>query len=90
MTKTKKHFDLEERIAKFAEELVDFCKKIKKTDLNRSSIIQLIKSGTSIGTNYCEVDGAESGRDFRHKIAICKKEAKETKYWLRVLTKINP
>lgn len=37
-----------------------------------------------------EVDGAESKRDFRHKIAICKKEAKETKHWLRMIVKANP
>ena len=37
-----------------------------------------------------EADGAESGKDFKHKIAICKKEAKETKHWLRMISKANP
>ncbi len=36
-----------------------------------------------------EADGAESGKDFKHKIAICKKEAKETRHWLRMIAKAN-
>ena len=47
---------------------------------------QLVKSGTSIGANYCEANGASSKKDFKNKIFICKKEAKETKYWLRMLS----
>jgi four helix bundle protein len=89
MTKSKK-YDLEERTAKFAEEIVEFCKSIKKNDINKSIITQLVRSGTSIGANYCEADGAESGKDFKHKISICKKESKETKYWLRIIVKSNP
>ncbi len=80
MSKSKKDYDLEERTANFAENIIDFCKNIKRNGINRTIIIQLIKSGTSIGANYCEADGAESGKDFKHKIAISKKEAKETKY----------
>ena len=49
-----------------------------------------MRSGTSIGANYMEADGAESKKDFRHKIAICKKEAKETMHWLRMIAKANP
>jgi four helix bundle protein len=90
MLKSKNKYDLEERTAKFAEEIVDFCKSIKKDDINRNIIIQLIKSGTSIGANYCEADGAESGKDFKHKIAICKKEAKETTHWLHMLAVACP
>lgn len=48
-------------------------------------INQLIRSGTSIGANYCEANGASSKADFRNKIYICKKESMETKYWLRML-----
>ncbi len=90
MSKSQKNYDLEERTAKFAEVIIDFCKNIKRNDINRNIIIQLLKAGTSIGANYCEADGAESGKDFKHKIAISKKEAKETKYWLRIITKTNP
>lgn len=53
-------------------------------------IKQLIRSGTSIGANYFEADCAESRKDFIHKLSICKKEAKETKYWLRMIARANP
>ena len=51
---------------------------------------QLIGSGTSVGSNYCEADCAESRKDFEHKLGICKKEAKETKHWLRMIAKCVP
>jgi four helix bundle protein len=85
-----KKYDLEERTAKFAEEVLRFLKAIPETTINRTIIIQLVKSVTSIAANYCEADGAESKKDFKHKIALCKKEAKETKLWLRMLSKTNP
>jgi four helix bundle protein len=85
-----KKFDLEERTAIFGENIIIFIKQIKIIDINRSIILQLIKSATSIGANYCEADGAESKKDFRHKLGICKKECKETKHWLRMLATTNP
>ena len=48
-------------------------------------IDQLIRCGTSIGANYTEANGASSKKDFNNKIFICKKESRETKYWLRLL-----
>ncbi|MCK4592567.1 four helix bundle protein [Candidatus Parcubacteria bacterium] len=86
----KKIYNLEERTALFGENIIEFCKSIKQNNINKSILNQLIRSGTSVGANYCEAGGAKSGKDFRHKIAICKKEAKETKHWLRMLTKTNP
>ncbi len=83
-------YDLEERTAFFAENLIIFLKGIKESTLNRSIMDQLIRSGTSIGANYCEADGAESKRDFQHKIGICKKESKETKYWIHMLSLLHP
>jgi len=80
-----KIYDSEERIAKFAEEVIRFAQKITKNEITRPLITQLIKAGTSIGANYCEADDAESGKDFKHKIAIAKKEARETKHWLRII-----
>ena len=85
-----KKFDLEERTAKFGEDVIEFMKGIKVNEINRSLIGQVIRSATSIGANYMEADGAESKKDFRHKIALCKKEAKETKHWLRMIAKANP
>ncbi|MBU0728099.1 four helix bundle protein, partial [Patescibacteria group bacterium] len=50
---------------------------------------QVIDSGTSIGANYREANAAESPKDFRHKINLSFKEAKETKYWLEILIDSN-
>lgn len=85
-----KKFDLEERTGKFGEEVVRLAKKIPQNTVTTPLINQFIKSGTSVGANYCEADGAESGKDFYHKIAICKKEAKEAKHWLRILATAVP
>lgn len=77
-------FDLEERTAIFGENVIKFAKKMTKNTITIPIITQLVKAGTSIGANYCEADGAESKKDFEHKIGICKKEAKEVKHWLRM------
>jgi len=82
-----KTYDLEERTALFAECVVDLCKSVSKNTVTTPLISQLVRSGTSIGANYCEANGASSKKDFKNKIFICKKEAKETKYWLRILSK---
>jgi len=76
----RKKFDLEERTAKFGMAIIKFTKQIPESTVTRPLITQLVKAGTSIGANYCEADNAETRKDFKHKIGICKKEAKETKY----------
>jgi len=81
----KKVYDLEERTAKFGEDVISLCKKIRRSHINDPIINQLIRSGTSVGANYMEANGASSKRDFTNKIFICKKEAQETKHWLRML-----
>ncbi len=86
----KKKYDLEERTARFAEGIVCFAKRIRKDNVNLTIIRQLVAAGTSVGANYCEADDAESKKDFKHKIGICKKEARETKYWLRIIVVTNP
>ena len=83
-------FDLEERTAKFGENIIEFCQSIEKNIINKVIINQLIRSATSVGANYMEANGASSKKDFRNKIYICKKEAQETKHWLRMLTKSIP
>jgi four helix bundle protein len=82
-----KKFDLEERTAKFGELVVEFAKRIPQSPVNNPIISQFVKAGTSIGANYCEADSAESRKDFEHKMGICKKETKETRYWLRMIAK---
>lgn len=85
-----KKYDLEERTAKFGENIINFAKKIPVNLITQRIIPQLVASGTSMGSNYCEADDAESGKDFKHKIGICKKEAHETKYWLRMIVTTIP
>ena len=78
-------YDLEERTAKFGENIIIFCQSVKINTINRSLINQIIRSGTSVGANYCEANNASSRKDFRNKIYISKKELQETKYWLRMI-----
>lgn len=78
-------YDLEERTVNFSKDVISLVKTIKINRINRSIIGQLVRSATSIGANYCEANGASSKKDFRNKIYICKKESKETKYWLQLL-----
>ncbi len=87
MSNDKKIYDLEERTAKFGEDIIEFAKKIPKNAITASLTDQLIRAGTSVGSNYCEADCAESRKDFEHKLGICKKEAKESKHWLRMVAK---
>lgn len=77
-------YDLEERTAKFGEEIIKFCKDLPKNEITKPIINQLVRCGTSVGANYCEADDAESKDDFRHKIGICKKESRESKHFLRM------
>jgi len=83
-------YDLEERTAKFGIEAIRFAKRIKVDSVTRPLISQFVRSATSIGANYCEADDAESRMDFKHKIGICKKEARETKHWLRMIIVVDP
>jgi len=89
MVKRKK-YDLEERTAKFGEDIIKFANKVPKTPITIPLIEQLVKAGTSVGANYCEADDAESKKDFQHKIGICKKESRESKHWLRMIAMAAP
>ena len=89
-TKKNAKYDLEERTAKFAETVIDLMRKIPNDSVNKRMIEQVVGSAGSIGANYCEADDAESKKDFKHKIGIAKKEARETKHWLRMISTANP
>lgn len=78
-------FDLEERTARFGEAAIVFCKAVPRSLITDPLVAQLIRSATSIGANYCEANEAISKKEFRQKIAYCKKEARETKHWLRMM-----
>ena len=90
MDKKGKSYDLEDRTIKFSEEVILFARGLKRDVINLPLISQFIRAATSIGANYCEANGASSKKDFKNKIYICKKEAKETKYWLQLIAKTNP
>jgi four helix bundle protein len=84
-TPGKRVFDLEERTARFGEAVIGFCKKLPQNPITIPLIGQLVKSATSVGANYCEADDAVSKKEFRLKIGTCKKEARESKHWLRMI-----
>jgi four helix bundle protein len=63
---------------------------IPESSITKPIISQLIRAGTSVGSNYCEADDAESKKDFIHKLSICRKESKETKHWLRMVAAATP
>ena len=83
-------YGLEERTAKFGENTIRFCKKVPRNPITNPLINQFIKCETSIGANYCEADDAESKRDFKHKIGICKKESREAKHYTRMIVGAVP
>jgi four helix bundle protein len=83
--KPKRSYDLEERSALFGEAIIAFAKKVPKDVVSIPLIGQLVRAGTSIGANYNEADEAVSKKEFRNKIGTCKKEAKESKHWLRMI-----
>lgn len=80
-----KKFDLEERTARFGIAVIDFARKIVENSIMRPLIVQVVRSGTSVGANYCEANDAESKKDFVHKIGICKKEARESMHWFHMI-----
>jgi len=88
--KNKKKYDLEERTARFAENVIDFVKTLPDNAINRPLITQIVKASSSIGANYNEADAAESKKDFKHKIGICRKESKESRHFLRLIGRANP
>jgi four helix bundle protein len=83
-------YDLEERTAVFSERVIDFALEVERNPVTAPLISQLVRAATSIGANYCEADDAESKKDFRHKIGLCRKEARETKYWFRMIARAAP
>ncbi len=85
-----KPYDLEERTAMFGEMVIDFAKRVPVNDVTKRLIPQVVGAGTSVGANYCEADDGVSKKDFRHKIGICKKEARETKFFTRMLVRAVP
>jgi len=87
MTKKEnsKQYDLEERTLKFAKRVRAFVRQLNKTTANIEDGRQLIRASGSVGANYIEANEALSKKDFLMRIKICRKEAKESTYWLKLL-----
>jgi four helix bundle protein len=84
-------YDIQDRAFLFATEVIDFCRPaLPPGAIVRELARQLIHSGTSIGANLEEADAGQSKPDFRSKIAISRKEARETRYWLRLIVHADP
>jgi len=83
-------YDLEERATRFGEEVIDFAKRIPRSPLTDRIISQLVGAGTSVGANYVEADDSVSRKEFLKSIGTCKKEARETRYFLRMSVRAVP
>jgi four helix bundle protein len=83
-------YDLEERTLNFAKSIIDFCKKLPRNTINFELTRQLVRASGSVGANYIEANESLSKKDFIHRIKICRKEAKESGYWLKVIISANP
>jgi four helix bundle protein len=86
---TSKQYDLEERTYEFAKQVRAFVKRLPKTICNLEDGKQLVRSSGSVGANYIEANEALSRKDFLMRIKISRKEAKESRYWLRLLDTDN-
>lgn len=84
-TKSPRQYDLEDRTFEFAKNVRTFVRQIQKTIANIEDSKQVIRSSGSIGANYIEANESIGKRDFLMRIRICRKEAKETRYWLRLI-----
>jgi len=80
-------YDLEDRLLKFAADIIELTESLPNTRAGNHIAAQLLRCGTSSLSNHGEVEAAESRRDFLHKLRICLKELRETKRWLRLLTR---
>lgn len=82
-------FDLESQTLEFGKRIIRLRKSLPRDRVNIRLLDQLIRSGTSVGANYREANETDTKRDFRNRIRIAKKEAKETIYWLNLISEAN-
>lgn len=85
----RQRYDLEERLIRFGAEVCRLTEQFPATVLAKQVAFQVIRSGTSPFANYGEVQGAESRRDFIHKLGICLKELRETRAWLKFMREMR-
>ncbi|MEK7625212.1 MAG: four helix bundle protein [Patescibacteria group bacterium] len=89
MIENSKMYNLEARTLEFAREIIRLCKVIPPNTINFKIIDQIVRSGSSVGANYREANETETKKDFHFRIRICRKEAKETYYWLQLMIEAN-
>ncbi len=89
-TQNAKVYDLEDRTLAFAKRTRDFIRKIPKTTISIEDCKQLTRSSGSVGANYIEANESLSKKDFIFRIKICRKEAKESRYWLTLIVAEEP
>jgi four helix bundle protein len=77
--------DIAERLLSFAVRIIKISNALPNSQLGKHICGQIVRAGTSAGANYEEARGAESNKDFIHKLGICLKELRESRYWLRVI-----
>jgi four helix bundle protein len=85
----EKRYDLEERSEEFAKAVLTLCKKLPKNVENIELIKQEVRASGSVGANYIEANDSLGKKDFALRIKICRKEAKESRYWLNLLLTVN-
>jgi four helix bundle protein len=78
-------YDLEDRTFDFANDVRAFAKRVPKTLANVEDTKQVVRASGSVGANYIEANESLSKKDFLMRIRICRKEAKESRYWLRLI-----
>ena len=84
-----KQYDLEERTFNFTKRVIEFVNKLQMTLANIEVSKQLVRSAGSVGANYIEANESFSKKDFIMRIKICRKEAKESCYWLKLVNCSN-
>src|SRR3989338_9172198 len=84
-----KQYDLEDRTREFAFRIIRLCKALPHDRINDRLVDQLIRSGTAIGANYREANETDTKKDFKNRIRIAKKEARETIYWIELIKNTN-
>lgn len=82
---SSKRYDLDERTLRFARDVRAFIKTLPRTVANDEDTRQLVRASGSVGANYIEANDSLSKKDFVMHIKISRKEAKESRYWLRLL-----
>lgn len=87
---SNKRYDLEERTLDYGKQIIRLVKLLPRNTVNITLGSQVVRSGTSMGANYREANETETKKDFCFRIRICRKEGKETIYWLKLLEEANP